>query len=104
MNGWRLSTSRLRERARRTIGCCRSGTHLVRGALSRSPPGSVGIALLIFVLELVGSVGYQLVGFSAQTIQTALTALAWYFILRAGFPSARIEYKGCLPHTPPAWR
>ena len=73
----------------------------------------VGIALLVVVLELVGvdvsgwfsdlwtavtagSVGYQLVGFSAQTVQTTLTALAWYFILRAGFPGARVEYKEVL--------
>jgi uncharacterized membrane protein YbhN (UPF0104 family) len=73
----------------------------------------VGIALLVAGLELVGvdvsgwfsnlwdavtagSVGYQLVGFSAQTVQTTLTALAWYFILRAGFPGARVEYKEVL--------
>ena len=73
----------------------------------------VGIALFVLVLELVGvdvsgwfsdlwnavtagSVGYQLVGFSAQTVQITLTALAWYFILRAGFPGARVEYKEVL--------
>ena len=69
--------------------------------------------MLVVVLELVGvdvsgwfsdlwnaltagSVGYQLVGFSAQTVQTTLTALAWYFILRAGFPGVRVEYKEVL--------
>ena len=73
----------------------------------------VGIALLVVGLELIGvdasgwfsnlwdavtagSIGYQLVGFSAQTVQTTLTALAWYFILRAGFPGARVEYKEVL--------
>ena len=73
----------------------------------------VAIALLAVVLELVGvnvsgwfselwnavtagSVGYQLVGLSAQTVQTTLTALAWYFILRAGFPGARVDYKEVL--------
>ena len=72
-----------------------------------------GIALLVGALELVGvdvsgwfsdlwnavtagSVGYQLVGFSAQTVQITLTALAWYFILQAGFPGARVEYKEVL--------
>ncbi len=81
----------------------------------------VGIALLVAVLELVGvdvsgwfsdlwdavtagSVGYQLVGFSAQTIETTLTALAWYFILRAGFPAPRLSTRRCSPLTPPAWR
>ncbi len=71
------------------------------------------IALLVAALELVGvdvrgwlshlwnavtagSIGYQLVGFLAQTVQTTLTALAWYFILRAGFPGAPIEYKEIL--------
>lgn len=72
-----------------------------------------GIALLIAGLELVGvevggwfsdlwetstaiPFGYQLVGWSAQTVQTTLTALAWYFILRAGFPGAPIAYKEVL--------
>src|SRR5512139_1944411 len=73
----------------------------------------VGVALLVVALELVGvdvsgwfsnlrdavtagSVGYQLVGFSAQTVQITLTALAWYFILRAGFPGSRVEYREVL--------
>ncbi len=83
------------------------------GRLVKVAAWLVGIALLVAALELVGvdvsgwfshlsaavtagSVGYQLVGFSAQTIQTALTALAWYFILRAGFAGAQIEYKEVL--------
>ena len=73
----------------------------------------VGIFLLVVALELVGvdirgwfsnlwdavtagSAGYQVVGFSAQTVQTTLTALAWYFILRAGFPGAPVEYREVL--------
>jgi uncharacterized membrane protein YbhN (UPF0104 family) len=31
-------------------------------------------------------------GWAFQTVQTTLTAVAWYFILRAGFPSAPISY------------
>jgi uncharacterized membrane protein YbhN (UPF0104 family) len=71
------------------------------------------IALVVAALELIGvdvsgwfshlwdavtagSLGYQLLGFSAQTVQTTLTALAWYFILRAGFPDDRVEYKEVL--------
>jgi uncharacterized membrane protein YbhN (UPF0104 family) len=73
----------------------------------------VGIALLVVALELAGvemggwfsniwdavtagSIGYQLAGFWAQTVQTMLTALAWYFILRAGFPGAPVEYREVL--------
>jgi hypothetical protein len=83
------------------------------GRLVKVAAWLVAIAVLVAALELVGvdvsgwfshlwdavtagSVGYQLVGFSAQTIQTALTALAWYFILRAGFAGAQIEYKEVL--------
>jgi uncharacterized membrane protein YbhN (UPF0104 family) len=38
------------------------------------------------------SLGYLLAGWSVQTVQTTLTSLAWYFILRAGFPDAPISY------------
>ena len=113
MNGWRLSTSRLRERARRTIGCCQFWDPSRARRLVKVAAWLVGIALLVVVLELVGvdvsgwfsdlwnavtvgSVGYQLVGLSAQTVQTTLTALAWYFILRAGFPGSRVDYKEVL--------
>jgi uncharacterized membrane protein YbhN (UPF0104 family) len=63
----------------------------------------VGIGLLVLVLNLLGvdvsgwlsemwdtltqiSVGYLLAGWFFQTLQTTLTAVGWYFILRAGFP------------------
>jgi uncharacterized membrane protein YbhN (UPF0104 family) len=36
--------------------------------------------------------GYLVAGWAFQTVQTTLTALAWYFILRAGFPSAPVSY------------
>jgi uncharacterized membrane protein YbhN (UPF0104 family) len=69
----------------------------------------VGVALAVLVLNLLGvdvrgwlssvwdalteiSLGYLLAGWAVQTAQTTLTALAWYFILRAGFPRAPIPY------------
>jgi uncharacterized membrane protein YbhN (UPF0104 family) len=41
-------------------------------------------------------VGYLVAGWSLQTVQTALTAVGWYFILRAGFPSAPLLYRQVL--------
>lgn len=69
----------------------------------------VGVAVLLLVLNLLGvdvrgwlsdvwdalseiSLGYLLAGWALQTAQTTLTALAWYFILRAGFPRAPAPY------------
>jgi uncharacterized membrane protein YbhN (UPF0104 family) len=63
----------------------------------------VGIGLVVLVLDLLGvdvsgwlsqmwdtlteiSFGYLLAGWFFQTLQTTLTAVGWYFILRAGFP------------------
>jgi uncharacterized membrane protein YbhN (UPF0104 family) len=40
--------------------------------------------------------GYLVAGWSLQTVQTALTAVGWYFILRAGFPSAPLFYRQVL--------
>jgi uncharacterized membrane protein YbhN (UPF0104 family) len=40
--------------------------------------------------------GYLIAGWTFQTAQTTLTALGWYFILRAGFPDAGILYRGVL--------
>ena len=68
-----------------------------------------GVALGVVVLDLLGvdvrgwvselwdslndiSIGYLLAGWALQTVQTTFTALAWYFILRAGFPHARVAY------------
>jgi uncharacterized membrane protein YbhN (UPF0104 family) len=72
-----------------------------------------GIALAVVALELVGvdvagwftslwdtlteiPLGYLVAGWSLQTVQTALTAVGWYFILRAGFPSAPLLYRQVL--------
>jgi uncharacterized membrane protein YbhN (UPF0104 family) len=72
-----------------------------------------GIALVVAGLELVGvdvggwlssvwdaltaiPFGYLLAGWSLQTVQTTLTALGWYFILRAGFPDAPVLYRQVL--------
>jgi uncharacterized membrane protein YbhN (UPF0104 family) len=69
----------------------------------------LGVALVVLVLNLLGvdvrgwlssvwdaltdiSFWYLLAGWAVQTVQTTLTALAWYFILRAGFPKAPLSY------------
>jgi uncharacterized membrane protein YbhN (UPF0104 family) len=68
-----------------------------------------GIALVLVVLELVGvevlgwfsdlwdalaaiGFGYLVAGWTLQTVKTALTAFAWYSILRVAFPSGRVAY------------
>jgi uncharacterized membrane protein YbhN (UPF0104 family) len=40
--------------------------------------------------------GYLVAGWSLQTLQTLLTALGWYFILRAGYPDAPAPYRQVL--------
>jgi uncharacterized membrane protein YbhN (UPF0104 family) len=72
-----------------------------------------GTALVIAALELVGvdvagwfssvwdaltgvGIGYLVAGWSLQTAQTTLTALGWYFILRAAYPSALLPYRQVL--------
>jgi uncharacterized membrane protein YbhN (UPF0104 family) len=40
--------------------------------------------------------GYLLVGWTFQTVQTTLTALGWCFILRAGFPDSPVLYRAVL--------
>ena len=40
--------------------------------------------------------GYLVAGWSLQTLQTTLTALGWYFILRAGYPEAPAPYRQVL--------
>jgi uncharacterized membrane protein YbhN (UPF0104 family) len=69
----------------------------------------VGIVLVVLVLRLLGvdvrgwlsdvwdalkdiSFWYLAAGWAVQTVQTTLTALAWYFILRAGYPRAPASY------------
>ena len=72
-----------------------------------------GIGLAVTVLGLVGvdvggwfesvwdaltgiGLGYLVAGWSLQTLQTLLTALGWYFILRAGYPDAPAPYRQVL--------
>jgi uncharacterized membrane protein YbhN (UPF0104 family) len=40
--------------------------------------------------------GYLVAGWTLQTAQTTLTALGWYYILRAGFPDAPMRYRQIL--------
>jgi uncharacterized membrane protein YbhN (UPF0104 family) len=68
-----------------------------------------GTALVLLALDVLGvdvrgwisdlwdalndiSLEYLLAGWAVQTVQTTFTALAWYFILRAGFPHAPVPY------------
>jgi uncharacterized membrane protein YbhN (UPF0104 family) len=72
-----------------------------------------GIALAVAILELLGvdvagwfsdlwdalsgvGVGYLAAGWALQTVQTTLTALGWFSILRAGFPDAPVLYRHVL--------
>ena len=69
----------------------------------------IGTVLLVLVLSLLGvdvrgwldsvwdavteiSLQYLIAGWAVQAVQTTLTALAWYYILRAGFPHAPVGY------------
>ncbi len=73
----------------------------------------VGIALLLVVLDLSGadiagwfsdlwdtlteiSLQYIVPGLALQTVQTTLTALAWYYILDAGYPDGGTRYRQIL--------
>jgi uncharacterized membrane protein YbhN (UPF0104 family) len=40
--------------------------------------------------------GYLVAGWTLQTVQTTLTALGWYYILRAGYPRAPVLYRQIL--------
>ena len=42
------------------------------------------------------SVGYIIAGVFFQTIQTTLTAVAWYYILAAGYPDGGVRYRDIL--------
>ncbi len=72
-----------------------------------------GIAVALVALELLGvdivgwfsdlwdaltgiGFGYVVAGWSLQTVQTTLTALGWYAILRAGYPRAPVPYRQVL--------
>jgi uncharacterized membrane protein YbhN (UPF0104 family) len=69
----------------------------------------VGVVVVVVLLQALGvdvrgwlssvwdalteiSAQYLIAGWAVQTVQTTLTALAWYYILRAGFPHAPISY------------
>jgi uncharacterized membrane protein YbhN (UPF0104 family) len=71
------------------------------------------IALVVALLELLGidiagwfsdvwdaltgiGLGYLVAGWTLQTVQTTLTALGWFFILRAAFPRAEVPYRQIL--------
>ena len=73
----------------------------------------VGIAVALVICHLAGfdvlgwferlwdtmteiSLGYIVAGVFFQTIQTTLTALAWYFILAAGYPDGGVRYRDIL--------
>jgi uncharacterized membrane protein YbhN (UPF0104 family) len=75
--------------------------------------GLAGTALAVAVLGLLGvdlagwfeslwdaltgiGFGYLVAGWSLQMLQTTLTALGWYFILRAGYPQAPAPYRQVL--------
>jgi uncharacterized membrane protein YbhN (UPF0104 family) len=72
-----------------------------------------GLAALVLVLELLGvdivgwlqelwdtlgeiSAGYLVAGLLLQTVQTTMTAVAWFAILRAAYPSAAPSYRQVL--------
>ena len=73
----------------------------------------LGIAAVVGLLALLGvdvagwfselwdalagiGLGYLLAGWSLQTVKTTLTALGWYFILRAAYPRAPTPYRQVL--------
>jgi uncharacterized membrane protein YbhN (UPF0104 family) len=72
-----------------------------------------GIAAVVAVLQLLGvdaagwfsdvwdaltgiGLGYLVAGWSLQTVQTTLTALGWFSILRAAYPDAHLPYRQVL--------
>jgi len=72
-----------------------------------------GVALGLVVLELLGvdvagwfsdvwdaltgvGLGYLAAGWALQTVQTTLTALGWFYILRAAYPDAPFHYRSIL--------
>jgi uncharacterized membrane protein YbhN (UPF0104 family) len=74
---------------------------------------TVGIAVVLVICRLAGfdvtgwfenlwdtmkaiSLGYIVAGVFFQTIQTTLTAVAWYYILAAGYPDGGVRYRDIL--------
>jgi uncharacterized membrane protein YbhN (UPF0104 family) len=87
--------------------------HSRRRRLTKVIAWLVGIAVVVLLLELLGidvrgwlssfwdslndvAIQYIVAGLALQTVQTTLTALAWWFILRAGYPNAVIPYRAIL--------
>jgi len=81
--------------------------------LGRTAVWLAGIALAVVALDLLGvdvggwlsdlwdtltsvGLGYLVAGWAFQTVQTTLTALGWYFILRAAFPDSPVLYRAVL--------
>jgi uncharacterized membrane protein YbhN (UPF0104 family) len=73
----------------------------------------VGVAVVVALLGLIGvdvsgwlaslwdaltgiGLGYLVAGWSFQTVQTTLTALGWYSILRAAYPRVPVPYRQVL--------
>ena len=73
----------------------------------------IGIAVAVVICNIAGfdvrawfsrlwdtmtaiSIGYIVVGLVFQTAQTTLAALAWYFILVAGYPDGGVRYRDIL--------
>src|SRR5262245_13956373 len=73
----------------------------------------LGIAIVLLICNLAGwdvrdwferlwdtttsiTFGYIVGGVFFQTIQTTLTALAWYYILAAGYPDGGVRYRDIL--------
>ena len=83
------------------------------GRLAKVFAWLAGIAVVVAVLQLLGvdvtgwfsdlwdaltgiGLGYLAAGWVFQTAQTTLTALGWFFILRAAYPSAPVPYRQVL--------
>ena len=112
---WSRPRSRTRRRsgsAPRSRGPGVAGDPL-RARLKRTAAPLAAIALAIAALDLLGvdvrgwfsdlwdaltgvGLGYLVAGWGFQTAQTTLTALGWYFILRAGFPDSPLLYRSVL--------
>jgi uncharacterized membrane protein YbhN (UPF0104 family) len=63
--------------------------------------GLLGVDVMGWIEELFETLGevsaqYLVAGLALQTVQTTLTALGWYFILRAGYPAPPLEYRHVL--------
>jgi len=74
---------------------------LVAVAIGVSLLGALGIDVVGWFESLWDtlteiSLGYLVAGLSLQTVQTTLTALGWYAILRAGYPDAPVAYRHVL--------